>query len=100
MRAKWISKETWQLADLRAALQISGRAIIWELGKARRDFQGVLQAYRHRRVQAVGISIECFLETGRVKEAWDHLAPWYLQVQGNHAHPTREGLDQYLEERA
>ena len=42
----------------------------------------------------MGESIEGFLEEGRVKEAWYHLARWQRQVQGKQVHTTREGLDQ------
>ena len=51
-------------------------------------------------MQAAGEIIEGFLEAVRVKEVWDHLTRYYLQVWGKHAHPTREVLDQELTERA
>ena len=44
-----------------------------EVRKARRDFQHMLQAYRQRRVQALGAKIEYLLETSMVEEAGDHL---------------------------
>ena len=47
-----------------------------------------------------GSNIEGFLEAGRVKEAWEHIARWYRQEQGKQYHHTREGLKQELAVRA
>ena len=66
-RSAWISKDTWQLADRRPALQREGRVIKSEVSKVWSDFQCALQADRRRRVQAAGTSIEGLLEEGRVK---------------------------------
>ena len=79
MRAKWISKETWQLADHRAALHWAGIISTREVCKARPNFQCALQADRPRRVKAMGASIEGLLEAVRLKEAWGHLVRWYLK---------------------
>ena len=46
-----------------------------------------------------GCKIEELLLSGRRKEAWDHLARWYLQVRVKQAHPTREGLDEVSADR-
>ena len=72
----WISKETWKLADQRAALNRTGQESTREVCKARRDFQHRLQKDRQKRVQTAGSHIEGFLEAGRVKEEWEHLTRW------------------------
>ena len=48
-RASWISKDTWQLAGRRAALQRSGRAGMREFFKAWRDFSA-----RYKRTDGKG----------------------------------------------
>ena len=73
VRAPCISKETRRMEYWRAALLWAGRAITREVCKARCDFQRALQKDRRRRVQASGLNIKGLLESGRVKEAWDHL---------------------------
>ena len=85
-REAWISKGTWQTEDRKAGLQRAGIAITRDVRKARRDFQRALLADRRRRVQVMGTSIVGLLESGRVKEAWEHLVLWYR-------HPTRKDLD-------
>ena len=77
-----ISQATWQLEYRQAALQRAGRARAREVWKAWRDFQRVLHEDRRQWVQVAGEKIKELLETGRVKEAWDHLARLYRQVRG------------------
>ena len=93
-RAAWIPKEAWQMADWRKELQRVGRERTRDVCKARCDFQCALQADRRKRVQSTGTRIEGFLEAGRVKEAWEHLAQCDRQVQGKHAYTNRKVLEQ------
>ena len=50
VRAAWMSKETWKLADWRAEIQRVGRVSTREVCKARRVFQRALQEDRQRRM--------------------------------------------------
>ena len=43
----------------------------------------------------MGTSIVGLLESGRVKEAWDHVMRWYRHEQEK-AHPSKSGLDEEL----
>ena len=51
-------------------------------------------------MQVVGSNIEGLLESGRVKEVLDHLVQWHCQAWVKQDHPTREGLDQEMADRA
>ena len=99
VKASWISQATWQLLYWRTAFQRAGRASTREVRKARRNFQRMLQADRHQRVQAAGANVEELLEAGRFKESRYHLAQCCFQVRGKQSHFTREGLERVSTDR-
>ena len=68
--------------------------MVW---KARPEFQSSLQEDRRQRVQSAGANIKGLLESGSIKDPWDHLTRWYHQVRVRQSHLTRVGLDQVSE---
>ena len=76
-RTSWISAETWQLVDEKAARRRQlnpDQAVIRRLS---RRIAASLRADRKRRVEAAGSAIESALQGKDLQEAWNIFKCWY-----------------------
>ena len=98
-RTSWISAETWQLVDEKAARRRQlnpDQAVIRRLS---RRIAASLRADRKRRVEAAGSAIESALQGKDLQEAWNIFKCWYRHAGDRAPRPSRQDLEKVTADR-
>ena len=98
-RTSWISAETWQLVDEKAARRRQlnpDQAVIRRLS---RRIAASLRADRKRRVEAAGSAIESALQGKDLQEAWNIFKCWYRHAGDRAPRPSRQDLESVTADR-